>query len=80
MEISKIIPIRMETKTFEITVPAIYTGQVYGIIGPYKEEEKWLDNGDLRVNVAVSGAVVLSFFDKLNSATHGAAMTKEIKE
>jgi len=79
-ELSRIIPIKMETKKFEVTVPAAYTGQVYGIVSPYKEDEKWLDNGDLRVNVAVSGAIVLSFFDKLNSATHGAAQTKEIKE
>ena len=70
----------METKTFEITVPAIYTGQVYGIINPYKVEERWLNNGDLNAIVTCSGAVVLSFFDKLNSATHGSAITKEIKE
>jgi len=79
-ELSRIIPIKMETKTFEITVPAIYTGQVYGIINPYKVEERWLNNGDLNSIVTCSGAVVLSFFDKLNSATHGSAITKEIKE
>lgn len=77
-EISKIIPVKIETKTFEVTVPAVYTGQVYGMLSPYKEEERWLDNGDLRVNVAVSGALILSFFDKLNSMTHGSAITKEI--
>ena len=80
MELSKIIPIRIETKTFEVTIPAIYTGQAYSIISPYKEEERWLDNGDLRANVAVSGAMILPFFDKLNSITHGSAQTKEIKE
>jgi len=80
LELSKIIPIRMETKKFEIIVPAIYTGQVYGIINPYKVEERWLNNGDLSAVVECSGAVVFSFFDKLNSATHGSAITKEIKE
>ena len=77
-EISKIIPVKIETKTFEVIVPAVYTGQVYGMLSPYKEEERWLDNGDLRVNVAVSGALILSFFDKLNSVTHGSAITREI--
>ena len=48
------------------------------MLSPYKEEERWLDNGDLRVNVAVSGALILSFFDKLNSVTHGSAITREI--
>ena len=79
LELSKIIPIKMEIKTFEIIIPAIYTGQIYGIISPYKTEERWLNNGDLNVIVECSGAMVLSFFDKLNSATHGSAITKEIK-
>ena len=79
-ELSKIIPIKIEKKKFEIIVPAIYTGQAYGIINPYKEEEKWLNNGDLNVIVACSGAMILPFFDKLNSVTHGSAITKEIKE
>ena len=80
MELSKVIPIKIETKTFEITVPAVYTGNAYGIISPYKIEEKWLSNGDLNVTISCSGAVILSFFDKLNSVTHGSAITKEVKE
>ena len=80
MELSRIIPIRIEEKKFEVIIPAVYTGQAYGIISPYKVEERWLNNGDLSVIVACSGAQVLSFFDKLNSATHGAAITKEMKE
>jgi len=79
-ELSKVIPIKIEKKKFEIIVPAIYTGQVYGIISPYKEDEKWLDNGDLKAIVACSSGVILPFFDKLNSATHGSAITKEIME
>ncbi|MEK6830275.1 MAG: hypothetical protein AABY15_09230, partial [Nanoarchaeota archaeon] len=80
MELSKIIPIKMETKTFEVTIPAVYTGNAYGIVSPYKVEEKWLNNGDLNVIVSCSGAVIMSFFDRLNSVTHGSAITKEVKE
>jgi len=79
LELSKIIPIKMETKTFEVTIPAIYTGNAYGIVSPYKIEERWLNNGDLNVTVECSGAMVLSFFDKLNSVTHGSAITREIE-
>jgi len=79
-ELSKIIPIKMEEKRFEITIPSIYTGQAYGIVNPYKENETWLNNGDLTINVHVPSGVVFSFFDKLNSVTHGSAVTQEIKE
>lgn len=78
--LSKILPMKMEEKKFEITVPSIYTGQVYGLLNPYKVKETWLDNGDWRVDIAISGGMVLSIFDKLNSITHGAAITEEIKE
>ena len=79
-ELSKIIPIKMEEKRFEIIIPAIYTGQAYGIVNQYKEDETWLNNGDLRVNVHVPSGMVFSFFDKLNSVTHGSAVTEEIRE
>ena len=79
-EVSKIIPIKLETKKVKITIPAIYTGKAYGVITQYKEEEKWLDNGDLQVIVAVPSGIIIDFYDKLNSVTHGAALTEEIKE
>jgi len=78
--ISKVIPIKLETKKVKITIPAIYTGKAYGVINQYKEEEKWIDNGDLQVVVAVPSGIIIDFYDKLNSVTHGAALTEEIKE
>ncbi|MAH03259.1 ribosome assembly factor SBDS [Candidatus Pacearchaeota archaeon] len=80
IEISKIIPIKIETKKVKITIPAVHTGQVYGIINQYKEEEKWLDNGDLEVIVSVPAGIIIDFYDKLNGVTHGSAITEEIKE
>lgn len=79
-EISKVIPIRLETKKVKITVPAIHTGKIYNLITQYKEEEKWLDNGDLEVVVNVPSGIVIDFYDKLNSITHGSAITEEIKQ
>lgn len=80
-KLSKILPIKLETKKIKITIPAIHTGKAYGIINPYKEKENWLSNGDLEVIVSVfAGNQLFSFYDKLNSVTHGSAITEEIKE
>jgi len=78
--ISEIIPIKIETKKVKITVPAIHTGKVYGVIAQYKDQENWLDNGDLEVVVKVPAGIIIYFYDKLNSVTHGSALTEEIKE
>ncbi len=79
-EISKVIPIKLDTKRVKIIVPAIHTGQVYGVISQYKEEENWLDDGSLEVTVKVPSGIIMDFYDKLNSVTHGSAVTEEIRE
>ena len=79
LEISKIIPIKLETKKVKITVPAIHTGKVYGVISQYKDQETWLDDGSLEVVVEVPSGIIMDFYDKLNSVTHGSAVTEEIK-
>ncbi len=78
--ISKIIPIKLETKKVKITIPAIHTGKAYGAVAQYKEEENWLNNGDLQVIANIPSGILIDFYDKLNSVTHGAALTEEIKE
>jgi len=79
-EIRKIIPIKIETKKVKITIPAIHTGKVYGIINQYKEEEHWLDDGSLQVIVNIPAGMIMDFYDKLNGISHGSALTEEIKE
>jgi len=79
-EISNIIPIKVKTKKVKINVPAIHTAKVYGIINQYKEDEKWLDNGNLEAVLSVPSGLIIDFYDKLNSITHGSALTEEIKE
>ncbi len=79
-ELSKVLPIKIETKKVKIVIPAIYTGKGYGIISQYKEKESWLSNGDLEVTVNVPAGMIMDFYDKLNSVTHGSALTEEIKE
>lgn len=80
-KLSKILPLKIETKKIRIQIPAAYTGRVYGLLSSYKEKERWLDNGDLEIIALIpAGSAALSFYDKLNSATHGSALTEEIEE
>lgn len=79
-EVSKVIPIKLETRRIKIRVPAMHTGKVYGIISQYKDDEKWLDDGSLEVVVNVPSGILLDFYDKLNNVTHGSAITEEMKE
>jgi ribosome maturation protein SDO1 len=79
-KISPILPIKVETKVIKITIPAIYTSRVYGIVNQYKEDEQWLNDGGLVVLVRVPAGIIMDFYDKLNSITHGSAITEEIKQ
>lgn len=79
-EITKIIPISIKMKKIKVIIPAIHTGKAYGVISPYKEKEEWLSNGGLQVILNIPSGVVMGFYDRLNSVTHGSALTEEIKE
>lgn len=79
-ELTKIIPLKMQTKKIKITIPAMHTGKAYGVLSQYRQNEKWNDNGSLEVIVVVPSGIVIDFYDKLNDTTHGSAMTEEIKE
>ncbi len=75
-----ILPLKISTKKIKITIPAIHTGKAYGVVNQYKEKEEWLENGDLKIIVKVPSGIIMDFYDKLNSITHGSAVTEEIKE
>lgn len=77
-ELSKIMPIKIETRKIKITIPAIQTGKAYGLVTQYKEKENWLDDGSLEVTVNIPAGIVIDFYDKLNSMTHGSALAEEI--
>jgi len=76
----RIIPIKIETKKILIKIPAEHTGKVYGIIQEYKEKENWANDGSLEVVLNIPVGLQSDFYDKLNSVTHGSAVTQEIKE
>jgi rRNA metabolism SBDS family protein len=77
--LQKVIPLKMETKRIRITIPAQHTGKAYGIVNEFKEEEEWLSNGDLVIVIKIPAGMVMDFYDKLNSCTHGSSLAEEIK-
>ena len=79
-KLKSVIPIKIETKKIAITIPAIHTGKVYGLVKDYKDKENWLSNGDLRVIINIPVGLQMEFYDKLNAITHGSALTEEIKQ
>ncbi len=78
--LKKVIPIKLETKKIKIKIPPEHTGKVYGIVQEYKESEEWLSNGSLEVVLNIPVGILMDFYDKLNSITHGSAITSELKE
>ena len=76
--LKQVIPIKIETKKLKVIVPAMHTGKVYGLLTEYKEKEEWLSNGDLQITLNIPVGIQMEFYDKLNSVTHGSAITEEI--
>src|SRR3989344_4769421 len=78
--LNKIIPIKIETKKLKIRIPAQHTGKSYGLFQEYKEKEEWLNDGSLEVVISIPVGIQSEFYDRLNSITHGSAITSEVKE
>jgi ribosome maturation protein SDO1 len=80
-DIEKIIPIKIAVKRIEITVAPEHVGKIYNLIKTFKKEkEDWLNDGSMRCIINLPAGMQLEFYDKLNSATQGSAITKEIKD
>jgi len=79
-KLKTVIPIKVETKKIKLTIPAQYTGQVYGFVQENKESEEWLPNGDLQVILNMPAGILMEFYDKINSITHGAVQSEELKQ
>ena len=78
--LKQVIPTKIETKKLKVIVPAMHTGKAYGLLTEYKEKEEWLSNGDLQITLNIPVGIQMEFYDKLNSVTHGSAITEEINE
>ena len=79
-KLKEIIPIKVETKKVKLTIPAQYTGQVYGIINDFKESEEWLPNGSLQAILNIPSGMQMDFYEKVNNVAHGAIQSEDIPE
>ncbi len=79
-KLKEVIPIRIETKKIRLIIPAQYTGQAYGLLKEFKENEEWLANGSLQAVINIPAGMQIDFYDKLNHVTHGAVQSEEIIE
>lgn len=77
-KLKEVIPIKIDTKKVRLTIPAQFTGQVYGMLKDYMESEDWLSNGDLQVILNIPAGMQIDFYEKLNGVTHGAVQSEEL--
>lgn len=80
VKLSTLLPIKIETKKIKLTIPARYSAQIYGLLKDYKESEEWLSNGDLQAVINIPSGLQMDFYDKINSVTHGAVVSQEVKQ
>ncbi len=74
-ELRSVIPLKSETMTLEIIVPAQYAAQSYSVLksaGSLKREE-WLQNGSLKAILEIPAASRPGVLDRLASVTKGTA-------
>lgn len=79
-KLKSFIPIKMEIKKIKLTIPAQYTGQIYGLLKDYKDSEDWLPNGSLQAIISIPAGMQIDFYEKLNHITHGAVQSEEVIE
>jgi len=79
-ELSKIMPIKIETRKIKVTIPALQTGKAYGIIAGYKEKENWLADGSLEAILNIPAGILIDFYEKINAATQGSVLSEELSD
>ncbi len=76
--IQKLLPIRLVVKRVAVKIPVEFTGKLYGYVKEYAIQEEWLADGSLSCVVEIPLRTQSEFYDRLNSVTHGSAITKEM--
>lgn len=72
-QIKLIIPLSMETKTIEFTIPAEHAAKAYSVlqrIGRFKQEN-WNSDGSLTAVIEVAAGMQQQLFDEINKVVHG---------
>ncbi|MFQ5440669.1 MAG: SBDS family ribosome assembly factor, partial [Nitrosopumilaceae archaeon] len=74
-KLRSIIPLKSESLSLEITIPAQFASQSYAVlksVGTLKNEE-WQNNGSLKAILEIPAAARPNVIDRLGSITKGSA-------
>ncbi|MAF99068.1 MAG: ribosome assembly factor SBDS [Nanoarchaeota archaeon] len=68
-----VLPIRLEERSLNITIPSQYAAKLYGLVGKYGklQKENWNSDGSWTTNILIPAGLQEELMDKLNSETHG---------
>lgn len=75
----KILPLKSENLQLLVTIPPQFSAPSYNVlknIGELKDE-KWLQDGSLRVTVEINAGIKGTFVERMNSVTKGSAQIQE---
>jgi rRNA metabolism SBDS family protein len=78
-QLSKILPLKLETKRIRLTIPATHTGKVYSIIKDFLVNEQWQNNGSLQAEIDMPSGMVFDFYENIGNISHGSVISEEIK-
>jgi len=79
-ELRKILPLKMDTKKYDLSIPIKFASYSRNIIKQYGNvlQEKW-EGDSLSLRIEVPAGLSEEFFDKVNALTHGEAQINEIR-
>ena len=74
-----VLPIKTETKIYEVTIPARYAPKSHNVIKQFGtvKNEKWNPDGSFSCTTELPAGIKDDFFDRVNALTHGDAQIKE---
>ena len=76
-KLSMKLPLKFSIVRMEVTIPSAFTNRSYSVLKQYGlKSEKWLNDGSLSATLEFPAGLQSEFYDKLNNATKGSAITK----
>ena len=80
-KLKPLIPIRIEIKKIEITVPNPHAPKAHGVIAPFAkpQQEAWNNDGSYTCTVDIPAGLELHLYDMRHRFSRGAVKTKVLK-
>jgi len=79
--IKALLPIKFEKVLIQLKIPPEYAGRVYGILKKSSsiKRERWLESGDLQVEIEILGGMKTEVLERVANLTHGQFESKILK-